>query len=412
MTARIPLSVPMVGSRERERLLEAVESGWIAPAGPQLDAFELLVAERTDRRRAVGVSSGTAALHLALMVAGVRPGDHVVCPTLSFVASANAIVHAGGTPVFVDCDETGNIAPALADEAVERMVHAGRPVGAILAVDVYGKVADHDRLGQIAGRHGVPLVVDAAESLGASQNGRPAGSHGVVSAVSFNGNKIATASSGGIVLSDDDELADRARHLATQAREPVAHYEHHEVGYNYRLSNILAALGLAQVERLDEFVAARRAHRTLYRELCEQIDGLEILGGQDEGDNCWLTSLVLDPVRTRTEPALLRAALADAGIESRPVFSPLHSQPVFSDVSRYPRLLSGTAERLFRTGINVPSSPASTPAQILEVCERIADALIDAGSRRPAATAPQRTRAPLVSTAPVPADGRADADLR
>lgn len=397
MTFRIPLSVPVVGSHERERVLEALDSGWIAPAGPQLDAFEQLAAERTGRRRAVGVSSGTAALHLALLVAGVRPGDHVICPTLSFVASANAIVHAGATPVFVDCDDSGNADPTLAGEAVENMERAGRRIGAILGVDVYGKIADHERLADIGARHGIPLIVDAAESLGSSRAGRPAGSHGLVSAVSFNGNKIATASSGGVVLSDDDQLADHARHLATQAREPGAHYEHREVGYNYRLSNLLAALGLAQLERLDEFVAARRAHRALYRELCEQVDGLTILGGRDQGDNCWLTSLVLESERTGITPELLREELAAAGIEARPVFAPLHAQPVYTDAARFPRLLSGTAERLFSTGISVPSSPFSSPAQILEVCERIAAAHIGtAGNTRAAADA---------ASAPVPAAG-------
>lgn len=367
MTLRIPLSVPVVGEAERRHLLAALDSGWIAPAGPQLDAFETAVATVTGRRRAVAVSSGTAALHLALLVAGVRPGDVVLCPTLSFIASATAIVHAGAVPSFVDADVSGNADPELVERAAQRAAQEGRRVGAVLGVDVYGKIADHERLQQVAERLGVPLVVDAAESLGASRAGRPGGSHGIVAAVSFNGNKIATASSGGAVLTDDDALAERARYLATQAREPVAHYEHREIGYNYRLSNILAALGLAQLEQLDGFLAARRAHRDAYRALCQKVPGLSILGGQDAGDNCWLTSIVIDPA-TGYDPLSMRETLAAEGIEARPVFAPLHSQPVFADETRYPRLVTGVADRFFAHGLSLPSSPASTPEDIAEVC--------------------------------------------
>lgn len=398
MTARIPLSVPVVGAHERERLLDAVDSGWIAPAGPQLDAFEALLAERTERSRAVGVASGSAALQLALLVAGVQPGDVVICPTLTFIASASAIIHAGAVPFFVDCDSTGNADPELVEQALGQAAQRGRRVGAILGVDLYGKVADHERLQRIAEHHGTCLVVDAAESLGAEGAGRPAGSHGLVSAVSFNGNKIITASSGGAVLTDDDALADHARHLATQAREPVAHYEHHEIGFNFRLSNILAALGLAQLERLDEFLSVRRAHRTRYRELCERVEGLEILGGADDGDNCWLTSLVIDPDLTGTDPVRLRHELGLADIEARPVFAPLHSQPVFADAQRFPRCVRGTAERLFDTGLSVPSSPASSDEQILEVCDRIETAISHAARSSSPLTVPAQASSQRAST--------------
>lgn len=379
MTARIPLSVPLVGALERKHVLEALDSGWIAPAGPQLDRFEAGIARRTGRRRAVGVSSGTAALHLALLVVGVRPGDLVLCPTLSFVASANAIVHAGAAPVFVDCDASGAMDPDLAEEALAHEDHAGRRVGALLAVDVYGSIADHGRLEEVARRRGIPLVVDAAESLGSVRDGRPAGSAGTAAAVSFNGNKIVTASSGGAVLTDDDALADAARHLATQAREPLPYYEHHAIGFNYRLSNILAALGLAQLEQLDDFVAARRAHRSAYRELCAQVDGLALLGGEDSGSNCWLTTILLDPELIDIAPTTLSARLAVEGIEARPVFAPLHLQPIYADASAYPRVVDGTAERLYRTGLSLPSSPASSASDIAEVCERI---LAEVGTNR------------------------------
>lgn len=375
MTARIPLSVPTVGARERELLLEAFDSGWIAPAGPQLDAFEAAIRERTGRARAVAVSSGSAALHLALLVAGVRPGDRVVCPTLTFIATAGAIVHAGARPVLVDCDETGNLSPELLERALTEAEGRGEPIAAVLPVDLYGKVADHARLGAIAAAHGAAYVVDAAESLGAARDGAPAGSHGPVAALSFNGNKIATASSGGVLVTDDDALADRARHLATQAREPVVHYEHLEVGFNYRLSNILAALGLAQVERLDELMGARRAYRALYRAMCADLDGVEILGGPDDGDNCWLTSIVVDPDTTGLTTAALREQLAVHDIEARPVFAPMHGQPAFADVPAEDRVLDGTADGLYATGLSLPSSPASSPADIAEVCDRIRDAV-------------------------------------
>ncbi|MFE5777053.1 aminotransferase class I/II-fold pyridoxal phosphate-dependent enzyme [Brachybacterium sp. NPDC056505] len=386
MSPRIPLSVPTVGARERDALIAAVESGWIAPAGPQLDAFEARAAQLAGRDRAVAVSSGTAALHLALLVAGVRPGDVVVCPTLTFIASASSIVLAQATPMFVDSDETGSIDPALVDRALGEIGDSGRRVGAVLAVDLYGKVADHDRLQSIADAHGVPLVVDAAESLGATDaQGRRAGSAGLVSAFSFNGNKIATASSGGAVLTDDPALADRARHLATQAREPVLHYEHREIGFNYRLSNILAALGLAQLEQLDDFIAARRSHRAQYRALAEELPGLEILGGAEHGDNCWMSSVLIDPEVAGTDAKAVQALLAEDGIESRPVFAPMHGQPVFADAERYPRLLNGVADRLYRTGLSLPSSPASSPEDISEVCERIRVILRTAAPRTSAA---------------------------
>lgn len=399
MTVRIPLSVPSTGPAERAAVLEALDSGWIAPAGPHLDRFEQEIAERTGRRRAVAVSSGSAALRLALLIAGVRPGDRVLVPTLTFIATAAAVIHAGGRPLFVDCDASGNLDPELADRALAGAERAGDPVRAVVPVDLYGRVADHPALQAVAESHGAAYVVDAAESLGARRAGRPAGSEGELAALSFNGNKIATASSGGALVTDDDAQADRARYLATQAREPVPHYEHREIGYNDRLSNILAALGLAQVQRLEELIGARRAHRAQYRALAQAHPGLGILGDQpgregpaaDAEDNCWLTSLVIDPEATGTTPEALRDALAADGIETRPVFAPMHGQPVFADETAFLRLLNGTADRLYRTGLSVPSSPASRPEDITEVCERLHAALT-------ARTTPTTTTIPTTPT--------------
>ncbi|MFC7464935.1 DegT/DnrJ/EryC1/StrS family aminotransferase [Brachybacterium sp. GCM10030252] len=379
MGPRIPVSVPTVGPAEQRAVGEAIAGGWIAPAGPDLRRFEAALAERTGRARAVAVASGTAALHLQLLAAGVGPGDRVICPTLTFVATLNAISQTGATPVLVDADDTGNLEPELVDAAFAHPARVGGPITAVLPVDVYGKVADHDRLGAIAARHGAQLLVDAAESLGATRAGRPAGSQGRAAAVSFNGNKIITASAGGAVLTDDEELADRVLFLSTQAREDVPHYLHREHGFNYRLSNVLAALGLAQLGRLDEFLAARRAHRERYRALCERVPGLRILGGDDAGDNCWLTALVLDSGIAAGE---LGDELGRHGIETRRLFTPLHVQPLCADPSRFPRLVDGTAERLFATTLVVPSSPASSPREIDEVCDRIEMSLTGSRDRR------------------------------
>jgi len=380
---RIPLSVPHVGPLEQEALARVLAEGWIAPVGPDLGRFEEALAALTGRARAVAVSSGTAALHLQLLAAGIGPGDRVVCPTLTFVATANAIAYVGATPVLVDCDMSGNIDPDLVEEVCESPHGVGGPIRAVLPVDLYGKVADHDRLGRIAARHGAVLLVDAAESLGSHRCGIPAGASGSAAAMSFNGNKIVTTSSGGAVLTDDHDLADRVLHLATQAREPVAHYLHREVGYAYRLSNVLAALGTAQLSRLAEFVAARRGHRSRYRELCDAVPGLHILGGEDDAeDNCWLTVLRLDENAADDEAVpRLAAALAQRDVETRRLFTPLHMQPLHADPGRTPRLLRGRARRLFARCLAVPSSAASSARDIDEVCELIQESLCGARSR-------------------------------
>lgn len=379
---RIPLSVPSVGPAERLAVADAVDGGWIAPVGPELRRFEADLAARTGRARAVAVSSGTAALHLQLLAAGIGPGDRVLCPTLTYVATLNAVSYLGATPVLVDCDEGGTMDPDLVEAAFAAPERVGGPIAAVLPVDLYGKVADHDRLGALASRHGATLLVDAAESLGSlgpGADGRPAGSQGRAAALSFNGNKVVTASAGGAVVTDDEELAERVLFLATQAREDAAHYLHREHGYNYRLSNILAALGRAQLGRLDEFLAARRAHRERYRALCERLPGVRILGGEDDaGDNCWLTVLVLD-----VDPAELAGALGAQGIETRRLFTPLHRQPLCADVRRVPRLVDGTAERLFDAALAVPSSPASSPEDVEEVCARIEAFVTEHRPRRP-----------------------------
>lgn len=352
--SRIYLSSPDVGDREEALLVEAIRSGWVAPLGPQVDAFEREMAERVGVDHAVALSSGTAALHLALVSWGVGPGDFVPVSSLTFAATVNAVKYTGATPVLVDSDaRTGNVSPALLAEALQALGADGRPVPAVIPVDLLGKCADYAAIGDVAAKHGVRILSDAAESLGASDGTVAAGAFGDAAVLSFNGNKVMTTSGGGMLLTGDESLADHVRFLATQAREPVAHYEHREVGYNYRLSNLLAAVGRAQLERLDAMIARRRALRDVYAALFAEVPGVTILGRSgDERDNCWLTSILIDSTVTGWEPADLSVALAEQDIESRPLWKPMHLQPVFADL---PSFVDGTAERLFRSGLTLPS---------------------------------------------------------
>lgn len=325
-----------------------------AAAGPDLDAFETEVAAAVGVDHAVGLASGTAALHLGLLGLGVRPGDVVITSTFTFAATANAIIYCGARPVFVDCDpQTGTMDPELLAQALQETRTGWERVGAIVPVDMFGKAADYTRILPIARAHGVPVLADAAEALGARHAGRPAGAWGEAAALSFNGNKIMTTSGGGMLVTDDGDLAARARHLSTQARQPVAHYEHHDVGFNYRLSNLLAALGRAQLLRLDSMIARRHAIRRRYAALFAEVQGTRILGSTgDDEDNAWLTPLVVDPEVTGWDAHELGARLARSAIESRPLWKPMHLQPVFGDAQVYE---TGAAERLFAHGLALPS---------------------------------------------------------
>lgn len=372
MNDRIYMSAPDVGELEEQYVIAAMRSGWIAPLGPDVDAFEAELAGRVSVAHAVALSSGTAALHLGLLGLGVGRGDIVLTSTMTFAATANAIVYTGAEPFFIDCElETGNMDPALLREAIEHLTKDGERIGAIMPVDLLGKAVDYTEICAIADEFGIPVLADAAESLGAQHRGRAAGSFGQASVVSFNGNKIMTTSGGGMLLTDDADLAVRARYLATQARQPVAHYEHVEIGYNYRMSNLLAALGRAQLTRLDEMIARRRAMRELYRDLFEGVDGVEIFGGErDNDDNFWLTSIVIDSAVTGWTPAELSAALLTDNIESRPLWKPMHLQPVFKAARA---LSNGNSQRLFETGLTLPSGSALSVGEIERVLHRLAD---------------------------------------
>jgi dTDP-4-amino-4,6-dideoxygalactose transaminase len=363
VTGRVYLSAPDVGVREEELCVAALRSGWVAPLGPMVDAFEVALADRCARRYAVALSSGTAALHLALLELGAGPKKVVVVPTMTFAATANAVVYTGATPVFVDCDpSSGNLDPDLLDEALRSLRREGQRIAAVIAVDLLGRCANYGEIEDICRSTGVPLLSDAAEALGASHSGRPAGSFGTAAILSFNGNKVISTSGGGAVLTDDERLAERIRYLSTQARQPVSHYEHTEIGYNYRLSNVLAALGLAQLERLDAMIARRRALRESYSEIFADAEGVKIFQREgDSEDNCWLTAILVDPVTAQWKPAELAAVLSVADIESRPLWKPMHQQPVFADARAF---LRGDADRLFAAGLALPSGSSLTSAHV------------------------------------------------
>ncbi|MDR2382220.1 MAG: aminotransferase class I/II-fold pyridoxal phosphate-dependent enzyme [Bifidobacteriaceae bacterium] len=376
MAEHVGLSLPDVGPREQEYLLRAARSGWIAPLGPEVDAFEAELAAYCGRGECVALSSGTAALHLGLLALGVRPGGVVVTATMTFAATANAIVYTGAEPMFVDCDASGCIDPELLELGLAQLAGEGRQAQAVLPVDLLGHVADHKAISEIASRYGIPVLSDAAESMGASLGGRPAASFGTAAAVSFNGNKVMTTSGGGALLVDDPAMARRVRYLATQARQPVAWYEHTEVGYNYRMSNLLAALGRAQLERLDAMVAARRRLRERYKAAFAGVPGAAVLSAGCAEDNAWLSAVIVEPGAAGWDVAQLGEALGAAGIESRPLWKPMHLQPVFAGARSW---LGGESERLFRNGLTLPSGSSLTDADKDRVFGVIRDFLRERG---------------------------------
>ena len=356
---RIYLSPPDVGAAERALLLDAFDSGWIAPLGPHVDAFEREFAAAVGVPHAVALSSGTAALHLALEILGAGRGDEVITSTLTFAATANAICYVGATPVFVDVSpETWNLDPDLLDEELARRARLGRRVAAVIAVDLYGQSADYRRIEAICERHGVRLIEDAAEGLGATCGSRQAGAFGECAAFSFNGNKIITTSGGGMLVSRRRDIVERARHLSTQARQPVAHYEHEDVGYNYRLSNLLAAVGRGQLAGLDAKVARRRAVRAAYQSALAGCRGIEFMPEAAYGrSNGWLTCVTIDPALFGADREAVRLFLESRNIESRPVWKPMHLQPVF----RQAAVCGGSvAEALFEKGLCLPSGSSLT----------------------------------------------------
>jgi len=352
--SRIYLSPPHMGNCEIDLVREAFDSNWIAPLGPQVDAFETEFAKKVEVSHAVALSSGTSALHLALLLRGVCTGDLVVCPTLTFSATVNAVTYVGGTPILVDSNtDTWNLDPDLLQVELRQLRDSGTPAAAVIAVDLYGQTAEYAAIEEICTGFEVPLIEDAAEALGARCNDKPAGGFGDCAIFSFNGNKIITTSGGGMLVSEDDAFVDRARHLATQARDPAPHYQHSEIGFNYRMSNVLAAIGRGQLKVLDDRVRARRANFDHY--FCELSDlpGISFMPEAPYGRSTrWLTCLTVDPTRFGATREDIRLALEAVHIEARPVWKPMHLQPVFEKC----RVRGGAvAERLFELGLCLPS---------------------------------------------------------
>lgn len=367
--ARIHLSQADITDCEERYVLAALRSGWVAPLGPEVDAFETEAAQRVGVPHALALSSGTAALHLGLLGLGAGPENVVVCASLTFAASANAIVYTGATPVFVDSDrQDGNVDPDLLLESVDTLRAEGVPVAAALVVDLFGRCADYAQLTAELARRDVPVLEDAAEAFGGSHRGKAAGSFGSVSVLSFNGNKIMTTSGGGMLLSEDHEMVERARYLSTQARRPVGWYEHADIGYNYRLSNVLAALGRAQLTRLDQMIARRRAIRDAYVAGLSDLPGVRFLGadGPPRPDNGWLTCIEVDPDWAAMTATDLIGKLNAEEVEARHVWKPMHRQPVFANARAF---VTGAADRLFANGVALPSGSALTDGDIERVIE-------------------------------------------
>jgi dTDP-4-amino-4,6-dideoxygalactose transaminase len=355
---RVYLSPPHLSGRELELLEDAIASNWVAPLGPHVDAFEEELAVVAGVPHAVALSSGTAALHLALVVLGIGPGDEVVCSSLTFSASANPIRYVGAAPVFVDCDETWTLDPDQLARAL-----AERPqIKAVISVDLYGQCCDYNPIRELCRDHGVTLVQDAAESLGATYRDEPAGAQGDLAAFSFNGNKVITTSGGGMLVSRNEDWVEHARKLSTQARDPAPHYEHTEIGFNYRLSNLLAAVGRAQLALLPERIEARRRINARYRELLPDV---EFMPEADYGrGNCWLTCIQVD------DPEAIRVAMEAEDIEARPLWKPMHLQPVYRGAPMYGGDVSA---RLFAHGLCLPSGSALSEAdqdRVVQVVRR------------------------------------------
>lgn len=376
---RVYLSMPHLGGDEFEFVREAFASNWVAPLGPHVDAFETEFARIVGSPHAAALSSGTAALHLALRLTGVQPGDEVFCSTLTFSASANPIVYEGGRPVFIDSErESWNMDPACLEAALTDRARAGRLPRAVIVVHLYGQSANLDPIVALCARFGVPLIEDAAEALGATYQGNPdvppvvPGTRGRMGIFSFNGNKIITTSGGGMLVSADEELIRKARFLATQARDPAPHFQHSEIGYNYRLSNVLAGIGRGQLRVLAERVAARRAHAAAYEAAFVGLPGITFMPEARWGKSTrWLSCILVDPALFGADREAIRLALEAENIEARPVWKPMHLQPVFADCARFG---GAVAEELFRIGLCLPSGsamPAADRERVVAVIRRM-----------------------------------------
>ena len=376
---RIHLCLAHMSGLEMNYIQEAFDTNWVAPLGPNVDAFEaLLEAHLGGGRRVAALSSGTAAVHLGLRLLGVGAGDEVICQSWTFAASANPIVYLGATPVFVDSESaTWNLSPELLERAIaDRLRRTGRKPKAIVAVHLYGMPACMEEIMAIADRYEIPVLEDAAEAMGSCYDGRPCGTFGAYGVLSFNGNKMITTSGGGALICPDEAGKRQALFYATQAREPFPYYEHEQIGYNYRMSNISAGIGRGQMSVLADHVAHHRRLAALYAELLHEIDGIEVHGNPSPRfeSNFWLTTILIDRARTGTDGETIRRHLERCNIESRPLWKPMHLQPVYRDA---PRFVNGVSESLFACGLCLPSGPCVSEADARTIVNEIKRCLIN-----------------------------------
>ena len=375
MKSKIWLSLAHMSGREQEFIQEAFDTNWVVPLGPNVNAFEeslreYFVGNGESGKRVVALSAGTAALHLGLILLGVQSGDEVICQSFTFAASANPITYLEATPVFVDSEkETWNMDPVLLEEAIkDRLEKTRRLPKAIIPVHLYGMPGKLDEILEVAKRYDIPVLEDAAEALGSEYKGKKCGIFGEYAALSFNGNKMITTSGGGALVCRTEEQAKRTMFYATQARENAPHYQHECIGYNYRMSNICAGIGRGQMFVLDEHIARRRAIHQLYTELLKDAPGIEVQQNpsEDFNSNFWLTCILIDPEKAEFTREDVRLYLADENIETRPLWKPMHLQPVFKQSPFYG---DGTSERLFERGLCLPSGPTLTDDDICRVVE-------------------------------------------
>jgi dTDP-4-amino-4,6-dideoxygalactose transaminase len=359
------LSAPLVEGEDIQAVVQSLETGWIAPIGPDLFAFENQIAEYLKVSNAVGLSSGTSAIHLGLKFLGVKPGDLVLVPTLTFGATVFAVKYLGAEPVFIDVDDSWNINPELTQEVLKKLRKEKRSIAGAVPVDLYGTPANYAELGKVFAEFDVPMFEDAAEGLGGEFEKRKLGSFGLGAALSFNGNKILTTSGGGMLVTNNEKFAEKVRFWATQSRENFPWYEHKEIGYNYRLSNILAALGKSQLNRLDKIVSRRREVRDIYKKHLGELIGAQVQQDPIWGrSNAWLSVVTFDTKTFPNAPEKIRLALENENIESRPVWKPMHQQPVFKDSLAF---LTGKANQVFTEGLCLPSGPSISDVDLEEI---------------------------------------------
>ena len=373
MSKRIWLSLAHMGGHEQDFIKEAFDTNWVVPLGPNVNAFEAaLSAYLGENRHTVALSAGTAAIHLGLIQLGVSAGDEVICQSFTFAASANPVVYCGGVPVFVDSEEeTWNMDPVLLEKAIlDRKEKTGKFPKAIVPVHLYGMPAKMDEICGVAEKYGIPVLEDAAEALGAEYKGRKCGTFGEFAALSFNGNKIITTSGGGALICRTEEQAACTKFYATQARENRPYYQHEKIGYNYRMSNICAGIGRGQMDVLNAHVARRREIHTLYTRLLAGTPGITVkqAPSEDFASNFWLTCILVDPEKYGTDYEALRQKFDAANIETRPLWKPMHMQPVYADAPFYG---NGTSEKIFSQGLCLPSGSSLTNEDIARVVEVI-----------------------------------------